>query len=219
MCARKTLGLFYAPNLPLRPKVAKQLESNHRLNWWFAPSPGRAYYRQPLKRHRKVCQSHFFYRPPLKRPAGRPFSPGPSPRLSGARRARAEGGTAPPCLPPGASTRSAATRGRASAGGVRRPRRPSRLPGEGGPHGRPRGPPIGGRLAGRPICCQQRWHRRRERAEALTRRTIGPSPMGSSPGRSSRPDTPRRPARSPRPLWAYRRAGGHARGSGNSCTG
>ena len=46
---------------------------NHQLNWWFAPSPGRAYYRQPLKRHRKVCQSHFFYRPPLKRPVIMPL--------------------------------------------------------------------------------------------------------------------------------------------------
>ena len=124
----------------------------------------------------------------------------------------------PPCLPPGASTRSAATRGRASAGGTGRPRRPSRLPGEGGPHGRPRGPPIGGRLAGRPICCQQRWHRRKERAEALTRRTSGPSPMGSSPGRSSRPDTPHRPARFPRPAsGAAARTRAPGRGGVNLC--
>ena len=67
-------------------------------------------------------------------------------------------------------------------------------------------------------CCQQRRHRRRERAEALTRRTSGPLPMGSSPGRSSRPDTPRRPARFPRPAsGAAARTRAPGRGGVNLC--
>ena len=108
----------------------KLYNQNHQLNWWFAPSPGRAYYRQPLKRHRKVCQSHFFYRPPV--PLSRPV---PAPIRCPA---RPSGGRHRPPLFAARSEyaeRSDAREGECGRPG--RPRRPSRLPGEGGPHGRP----------------------------------------------------------------------------------
>ena len=173
---------------------------------------GRAYYRQPLKRHRKVCQSHFFYRPPV--PLSRPV---PAPIRCPA---RPSGGRHRPPLFAARSEYAEHSDAREGECGRRQTAAPPEpIARRGGATWAAARPPIGGRLAGRPICCQQRWHRSGVRAEALTRRTSGPSPMGSSPGRSSRPDTPRTPARFPARLWACRRAGGHARGSGNSCTG
>lgn len=41
---------------------------NHQLNWWFASALKGLITGQRLKTHRMVRQSHYFYRPPLKRP-------------------------------------------------------------------------------------------------------------------------------------------------------
>ena len=44
------------------------LNQNHQLNWWFASALKGLITGQRLKTHRMVRQSHYFYRPPLKRP-------------------------------------------------------------------------------------------------------------------------------------------------------
>ena len=41
---------------------------NHQLNWWYAPALQGHNTGSTLKSHRKIRQSHFTYRPPLKRP-------------------------------------------------------------------------------------------------------------------------------------------------------
>ena len=41
---------------------------NHQLNWWYAPALKGHITGERLKVHRIVRQSHYFYRPPLKRP-------------------------------------------------------------------------------------------------------------------------------------------------------
>ena len=42
--------------------------NHYQLNWWFASALKGLITGQRLKTHRMVRQSHYFYRPPLKRP-------------------------------------------------------------------------------------------------------------------------------------------------------
>ena len=66
---KSTIFIYNIPLLQIAsPPFSRNINQNHQLNWWFASALKGLITGQRLKTHRMVRQSHYFYRPPLKRP-------------------------------------------------------------------------------------------------------------------------------------------------------